>query len=314
MKKLYAYEVNETIDTTVLIKQADIRTAKNGNPFIAFTFQDRSGAMDGKYWSATPEEIERYQTGRVVHLIGRREIFNSQPQVRIEKLFVLEDTDPNNDPSLYMESAPMTKDEMSDALQYYLFKITDGAINRIVRNILNQTTSDFFTFPAAKRHHHAFSGGLGFHTISILKIAEHLIEQYDQLNPSLLYAGAILHDIGKTIELSGAVGTEYTLAGNLLGHIVIVDEMIATACQELDIDQANESVILLKHMILSHHGKLEYGSPVRPQIMEAEVLHQLDMLDATMNMLQSALDKTPAGEYSPRIFGLDNRAFYKPLK
>lgn len=313
MAKLYEVQVNETIDTNVLIKQADVRTAKNGKPYIAFTFQDRSGAMDGKYWSATEEEIRRFSSGRVVHLLGKREIYNQKAQVRIEQVHLLKAEDPANQPALYMDEPPMSYEEMAEEVQNVLFKITDSTINRIVRHILKEYGNKFLTYPAAKRHHHAFTGGLGFHTLSILRLAEHMVEQYPRLDASLLFAGALLHDMGKTVELSGPIGTEYTVQGNLMGHIVIMEDAITRACQDLGIDASTERVILLKHMVLSHHGQLEYGSPVRPQLFEAEVLHQLDNLDATCNMIQTALEKTPAGAYSDRVPGLDNRAFYQPL-
>ncbi|RLK63675.1 HD domain-containing protein [Atopobacter sp. AH10] len=314
MAKLYEVDVNAEINTKVLIKQADVRTAKNGNPYIAFTFQDRSGAMEGKYWSATEEEINRFQSGRVVHLIGKREVYNQKAQVRIEQLWVLKEGDPDGNPALYMDEPPMSYQEMTEEVQSFLFKITDSTINRIVRHILKEYGQAFFTYPAAKRHHHAFTGGLGFHTLSILRLAEHMVKQYPSLDPSLLYGGALLHDMGKTVELSGPIGTEYTIEGNLMGHIVLMEDAITKACQDLSIDQHNERVVLLKHMILSHHGLLEYGSPVRPQLFEAEVLHCLDNLDATCNMIQTALDKTAPASYSDRIFGLDNRAFYKPAE
>src|SRR5699024_4696094 len=100
--------------------------------------------------------------------------------------------------------------------------------------------------------------------------------------------GIIIHDIGKTIELSGAISTEYTLKGKLIGHIVIVDEMIDRACAEIGIDREHEAIILLKHVVLAHHGKLEFGSPVRPQLLEAEIIHQIDNMDATINMISTA--------------------------
>ncbi len=311
MTKLYEYQLDEDMDLNVLVKQADVRTAKNGKPFIAFTFQDKSGAMDGKYWGATDEDITHFQAGRVVHLSGKREVYKGQPQVRINRLVVVKEEEQK--PALYMESAPMTTDDMKSAIQSYLFKITNAPINRIVRHILTEHADTFFSFPAAKKHHHAFPGGLGFHTISILRLADKVAELYPDVDPSLLFGGAILHDIGKTIELTGAIGTEYTVKGNLLGHIVIIDEEITRACLALKISEDSEAVVLLKHMILSHHGLLEYGSPVRPHLLEAEILHELDMIDASINMITTSLAKTPAGHFGERIFGLDGRSFYKPL-
>ena len=288
--------------------------AKNGNPFIAFTFQDQSGQMDGKYWSATSDDIAKYVPGKVVVVNGKREMYNNSPQVKIVSLRLTDASkgEPTS-ASYFVEHAPMTKEEMEEEVNQIMFDITNPYLRRIVHNILKKYQEDFFEFPAAKRHHHAFVGGLSFHTVSMLRLAKAIATQYSQINRSLLYSGVILHDICKTIELTGAIGTEYTLKGNLLGHIVIMDEEITKACEELDIDENQEDVLLLKHLILAHHGKLEYGSPVRPQLLEAEVLHHIDLLDATITMMSNALDKTEPGAFSERVFGLDNRSFYKPI-
>ena len=312
-KKLYEYNVDESFEICLLIKSADVRMAKNGNPFIAFTFQDQSGQMDGKYWSATSDDIAKYVPGKVVVVNGKREMYNNSPQVKIVSLRLTDASkgEPTS-ASYFVEHAPMTKEEMEEEVNQIMFDITNPYLRRIVHNILKKYQETFFEFPAAKRHHHAFVGGLSFHTVSMLRLAKAIATQYTQINRSLLYSGVILHDIGKTMELTGAIGTEYTLKGNLLGHIVIMDEEITKACEELGIDENQEDVLLLKHLILAHHGKLEYGSPVRPQLLEAEVLHHIDLLDATITMMSNALDKTEPGAFSERVFGLDNRSFYKP--
>lgn len=312
-KKLYDYAIDQALDLFVLIKSADVRTAKNGKPFLAFTFQDQSGQMDGKYWSATPEEIERFRSGIIVHLTGKREVFNGSPQVKITSLRPTrpEQGEPS-DLAQFVEHAPLSREEMEAELNQIMFEITNPVMRRIVHKILSQNQQAFFEFPAAKRHHHAFSGGLSFHTLSMLRLAKSIADQYPMVNRSLLFSGALLHDIGKTIELSGAVGTEYTLKGNLMGHIVLMDEEISKACEELAIDQDQEDVILLKHLVLAHHGKLEYGSPVRPLLLEAEILHHIDLMDASITMIATALQKTETGHFTERIFGLDNRSFYKP--
>ena len=313
-KELYEYNVDESFEICLLIKSADVRMAKNGNPFIAFTFQDQSGQMDGKYWSATSDDIAKYVPGKVVVVNGKREMYNNSPQVKIVSLRLTDASkgEPTS-ASRFVEHAPMTKEEMEEEVNQIMFDLTNPYLRRIVHNILKKYQEDFFEFPAAKRHHHAFVGGLSFHTVSMLRLAKAIATQYTQINRSLLYSGVILHDIGKTMELTGAIGTEYTLKGNLLGHIVIMDEEITKACEELDIDENQEDVLLLKHLILAHHGKLEYGSPVRPQLLEAEVLHHIDLLDATITMMSNALDKTEPGAFSERVFGLDNRSFYKPI-
>ncbi|GEQ61198.1 3'-5' exoribonuclease YhaM family protein [Vagococcus lutrae] len=311
MKKLRELVVDETFEMFVLIKQADVRVAKNGKKFIAFTFQDASGSIDGKFWDASEEEIKRFEAGKVVLLGGKREMYQNMPQIKILQMRLATETEPHH-PSLYMEKAPVSREEMEEEINQTIFEITNPTWNRIVRYIMKQYAQSFFEHPAAKRHHHAYAGGLAFHTVSMLRVGKALAKQYPEINGPLLYAGILLHDIGKTVELSGPVSTEYTLVGNLVGHLVIMDEEITKACLALKIDEYSEDVIVLKHMVLAHHGKLEYGSPVRPQIMEAEILHQIDNLDASIQMMLGALKSIEPGERTERIFGLDNRSFYLP--
>lgn len=308
-KKLYDYQVNEEVKLFLLIKSADVRVAKNGKKFIAYTFQDSSGSMDGKYWDATDDIIENYQAGDLIRFHGKRELYNNAPQLRIYSMRPLEPGDPEN-LDYYMKKSPVKVEDMQDEINEALLDITQPNIHRVVRYLLNKYQKDFFQFPAAKTLHHAFPGGLAYHTVSMLRIARTIVDQYEKINSSLLYAGVILHDLGKVMELTGPVSTEYTLKGNLLGHIVILDEEISKACLELGIDEDKEEIVLLKHMILSHHGQLEYGSPVRPRILEAEVLHMIDNLDASITMISDTAQKTDPGQFSERLFGLDNRSFY----
>lgn len=308
---LYDYKDGDEFNIFVLLKVADVRIARNGNPFLAFNFQDRSGTMDGMYWSATDEEIETFKAGRVVFLRGERDTYQGKPQVKIKHIRLAQQGEPT-DPSLYVERIEMKREDIQEELNIALMKIIDPKIARIVRKILNEVNEDFFTFPAAKRNHHALAGGLSFHTISMVRIATGVLSVYPQLNSSLLIGGIILHDIGKTVELNGPISTEYTLKGKLLGHIVIMDEWIDRVSRELGIDPEAESVLLLKHVILAHHGKLEFGSPVVPQLLEAEIIHHIDNMDATINMVTNVLSKTEPGMFSEAIYPLDRRQVYKP--
>ncbi|MDN6258045.1 MAG: OB-fold nucleic acid binding domain-containing protein, partial [Tetragenococcus halophilus] len=308
MKKIRDLVVDEDFQGFVLIKNADVRTAKNGKTFIAFTFQDTSGSIDGKFWDASSEEIQRFEVGRVVHLTGKREVYQGNPQVRIYKLRLTNPEEPN-DPNLFMERAPVKKETMEEEINQVLFEITNPHWNRIVRFLLNKYKKEFFEYPAAKKNHHAFVGGLAYHTTTMLHLGKSLVKEYPQLDGALLFSGIILHDLGKVIELSGAMSTEYTVVGNLVGHLVLVNEEITKACLALKIDESAEDIVVLRHMVLAHHGQLDYGSPVRPRIMEAEILHQIDNIDASMQMLTNAISKTEAGDYTERIFGMDNRSF-----
>lgn len=311
MTKIRELVLDQEFTGFYLIKNADVRLAKNGKKFIAFTFQDTSGTIDGKFWDASEEEIQRFAAGKVVALQGKREVYNGNPQVKIMHLRLTKIDEPV-EPTLYMERAPLKKEAMEEEINKTLFEITNPNWNRIVRFLLNKYQKEFFDFPAAKRNHHAFASGLAYHTVSMLRLGKAIVAEYPELNSSLLYAGIILHDLGKVLELSGPMSTEYTLAGNLVGHLVLVDEEIVKACIALKFDENKEDIVVLRHMVLSHHGLLEYGSPVRPRIMEAEILHQIDNLDASMQMMLTSIRQTTPGEYSDRIFGMDNRSFYVP--
>ncbi|MDT2755792.1 HD domain-containing protein [Enterococcus asini] len=311
MTKIRELVLDQEFQGFYLIKNADVRLAKNGKKFIAFTFQDTSGTVDGKFWDASEEEITRFAPGKVVALQGKREVYNGNPQVKILHLRLTKVDEPG-EPTLYMERAPLKKEAMEEEINKTLFEITNPNWNRIVRFLLNKYQKEFFDFPAAKRNHHTFASGLAYHTVSMLRLGKAIVKEYPELDSSLLYAGIIIHDLGKVLELSGPMSTEYTLAGNLVGHLVLVDEEIIKACVALKFDENKEDILVLRHMVLSHHGLLEYGSPVRPRIMEAEILHQIDNIDASMQMMLTSIRQTTPGEYSDRIFGMDNRSFYVP--
>lgn len=309
-KGIADYQDGEHVDQNVLIKGADVRTAKNGKPFIALVFSDPSGQITAKLWAASEKDIAQFKTGAVVHLKGLREIYQTKPQIRIDKLTLVDDATVK--PEDFVPQAPLSRSELTSEIDRFVLEITQAKWNRIVRYLLQENLEAFYTYPAAKTNHHAYEGGLAFHTVSMLHLAEMLCKQYQAINPALLYAGVILHDLGKTIELSGAQTTNYTLSGNLLGHIVLIDEGIVRACSQLKFDLKDEAIVLLRHVVLAHHGQLDYGSPVIPKLLEAEVLHQIDEMDASITMISDALGHTPEGEYTSRIFAMDQRQFYKP--
>lgn len=310
-KKLYEYKMDEVVELFLLIKSTAERKTKTGNPFLTITFQDTSGEMTGNRWGVTEEELEMFKPGTVVHVKGKREEYNGQPQLRIDKIRLAEDGEPHK-PELYVKRAPFNRETMIEKFNEVIFEITNPNMNRIVRFLLNKYNKEYFHSPAAKSNHHAFQGGLAYHTISMVEIAKAVVNYYPHINRSLLYAGLILHDLGKVIELSGPTATEYTLEGQLIGHIVLVDQEITDACEELKIATDSEDVLMLRHVILAHHGELEYGSPVRPQVKEAEIIHYLDQLDAKINMMEDALEKTSPGDFTGKVWALENRRFYKP--
>lgn len=302
---------DEFFEGFYLIKSAEVRQTRAGKDYIAFTFQDDSGEIEGKLWDAQPHNVAEYTAGKVVHMQGRREVYNNTPQVNQLVLRLPRAGEPN-DPADFKEKPPVDPKDLRDYLAQMIFKIENPIWQRVVRALYSKYDKEFYSYPAAKTNHHAFESGLAFHTATMVRLADAIGDIYPQLNKSLLFAGIMLHDLAKVIELSGPDDTEYTVRGNLIGHIALIDEEITKVLLELKIDDSKEDVIVLRHVILSHHGLLEYGSPVRPRIMEAEIIHIIDNLDAEMMMMTGALAKVGEGEMTSRIFAMDNRSFYKP--
>ena len=309
--KINQMKKDELFEGFYLIKSAEVRQTRAGKNYLAFTFQDDTGVIEGKLWDAQPHNVEEFTAGKVVHMQGRREVYNNTPQVNQLTLRLPKAGEPN-DPADFKEKPPVDQKEIRDYLSQMIFKIGNSVWQRVVRSLYSKYDKKFYSYPAAKTNHHAFESGLAFHTATMVKLADAIGDIYPQLNKSLLFAGIMLHDLAKVIELSGPENTEYTVRGNLIGHIALIDEELTKTLMELKIDDSKEEVIVLRHVLLSHHGLLEYGSPVRPKIMEAEILHMIDNLDAEMMMMTAALGLVDPGEMSNKIFALEGRSFYKP--
>ena len=209
----------------------------------------------------------------------------------------------------YVKASELSENQLKFEIMKYVSDIQDTTIAKLVREMLKQREEKFFVYPAAQKNHHDFVGGLATHVLGMLKLADTLAASYPLLNRDLLIGGVILHDLGKLDELSGAIVTEYTMEGKLLGHISLMQAEISDTAKRLGLE--GENVTLLRHMVLSHHGVYEYGSPVLPMIPEAEMLYLIDNIDARMSTLKKALEPIEPGNFTPRIFALENRAFYK---
>jgi len=310
MKKgIVYYEAGEQIEQYLYIKSVTKGLASNGKPFLTLLLQDKSGEMEAKLWDIGEEEERLYTPQTVVKVAGDIHNYRGKLQIRIRKIRPLSDGEKVPMEEL-MERAPLSVEEMVEKITQYIFDIKNPNIQRITRYLYKKFEKPFLDYPAATKNHHEYSSGLAYHVVTMLDAAKALSVVYPVLNCDLLYGGIILHDLGKVIELSGPLNPKYTNEGILLGHITIMANEIEKAAEELQIE--GEEVLLLKHMVLSHHGKAEWGSPKPPMILEAEVLHLIDNLDAKINMLVRALERTKPGEFTERIFALDNRSFYKP--
>lgn len=301
--------VGETIDEFLLIKQSVKGVTTTGNPFMSLVLQDKSGDIEAKLWDTKDEHEKLFAAETIVRVGGEIHNYRGKNQLRIKSI---RPAKPEENQSIgdLLPASEKSTEQLFEEIMQYLFEMENPQIQRITRHILKKHQQSVLTFPAATRNHHDYVSGLADHVVSMLRLGKALLGIYSTLNKDLLYAGIILHDIGKVFELSGPIATTYTVEGNLLGHISIMVTEISKTAEELEIE--GEEVMLLQHMVLSHHGKEEWGSPKRPMIKEAEMLHYIDNIDAKMMMLDRALEKTKPGEFSERLFPLENRSFYKP--
>lgn len=308
MKKLInEFEDGDRLTITVMLASVNRGVTAKGAPYLSLSLQDKSGTIDAKYWNVSESDLDLFQAGMLVEVYGDVLSHNKMLQFRVQTMKV------NDDKALdirdYVKSSPLTTAQLRERIVKKIDSMQNQKIQAIIKALLDEYKDDFYAYPAATKNHHEFVGGLATHVVSMLDLAESITQSYPLLNRDLLMAGVIVHDLGKLMELSGPIVTEYTMEGKLLGHISIMQAKLSNVAQELQID--GEEVILLRHMILSHHGVYEYGSPVLPMIPEAEALYLIDNMDARMNNIEKNLQMIKKGEFTQRIFSLENRSFYK---
>ncbi len=211
--------------------------------------------------------------------------------------------------SFYYVYAPIPMLDIKSGIEAFLNQIKNPVIKAITDVIYHENERSFYMHPAATKFHHAYVGGLSYHTLTMLKLVDPLVDIYPYLNRDLLYAGVILHDVSKIDEISGVDG-EYTKEGLLIGHLVMQTVDIDRVARSLGYEETEEA-LLLKHMIVSHHGQLNFGSPKKPQIGEALLLWFIDTIDSKFTVLGETLSETPDGAFTQMISVLDKMKFYK---
>ena len=307
-KQVKDFNEGERVDTDLLISSLQRGTTNSGSPYLTLVLQDSSKAIDAKLWDVKPELEKQLEVGKVYEFELEVIKYKNNLQAKVLKVLPLPQADIKMED--YVFRSPVSKDSLRSAFQEGISMIDNENIARIVSDALNYYANDVYEYPAAARIHHNFIGGLATHTAGMLKVALALCNIYPSVNRDYLIAGVLLHDLGKIEELSSPVVTEYTTAGKLLGHISIMDARLLQIGKDLGLEDSEE-LLLLRHMILSHHGQYEYGSPVRPETLEAELLNLIDNIDARVNTIDKALAETKEGEFTQKIFALDNRVFYK---
>ena len=297
-----------------ILQSVSLRTTVSGKPFLSASAADKTGTIQVVYWDYNGS-ITAADDGKIVYLAGQISEYKGALQITLDQLRRSRPEDPV-DISTLVPVAPIDPEKTYDGILQITDTIEDEDYRKICREFLQRHGEKFRTIPAAKTIHHSFLHGLLMHTGYMLRTADYLAGLYPEvINRSLLLTGTLLHDFSKREEFTfsqlGLVA-DYSVKGQLLGHLVMVAEEAAEIGKELNIPE--EKIVLLQHLLLSHHGKPEFGAAVVPMCAESELLSMIDNLDSRMEIYRETLEQTPLGEFSGRVFALDNNRIYHHYK
>ena len=311
---------NMIIETEVLVKSLEIKQTKNNDNYLQLQLQDQTGTIKAMIWNINANyKAQKIESGTTLHIDkGTVSVYNDITSLIINEF----DIDETIDIDTLIPAAPLSAKDLESRIYQIIDLIDSEAIYSITRRLMNNHKEKFFTQPAATNMHHEFKGGLAFHTFTMLQAANFYLKIYPFLNKDLMYAGIILHDLGKVIEINDYIDTSKTFKGELLGHINIINDLISQLLVMPDPYADNEIfnntisnedkdlVTELKHIVLSHHGELEWGSNVTPRTAEAQIIHYIDQIDAKMMMFQKAFNQIDEG-FTSKVFGIHNNRLYK---
>jgi 3'-5' exoribonuclease len=292
MKSPYLSELkpNQVFTTTFLVHVKDVRQKKSGEPYLSLLLGDRTGEVDAKMWDNVIEVVDTFERDDFVKVKGVLQVFQNRLQMSVHKMARVLDAD--------VDFADFFPASSRDPMEMFaeLRGIAAGIGNAHLRALLEAFLNDeslarrYRTAPAAKQVHHAYLGGLIEHVLSVCRLCHLIAPHYPNLDLDLLLTGAILHDVGKVAELTYDRSFGYSSEGQLLGHIVIGLRFVQEKLRELP-DFPPKLRVLVEHLIVSHHGELEFGSPKVPLFPEALLLHHLDNLDSKMECMRALAEK-----------------------
>lgn len=293
--------IGELVDSTFIVSQKQVKKKKNGEDYCTATFQDRSGTVEGVLWTEVYLATKDFSEGDLVKVKGVLKEYRGAKQLIVDELARVQ-VDEETDLSDYIKSTRKDIEGMFSEVLEFIQSLENKHLKQLLRLFMSnkEFVNGYKTSTAAVRYHHAFQGGLLEHSLNVTKICDRMTDIYDNLNRDLLIAGAILHDVGKIKEYSSGVNLKMTNTGRLLGHITIGYGWVMEKIKEIKGFPSDLSDRLL-HIILSHHGHLEYGSPKRPKIMEAFIVYHSDHLDGDIGgfniILENTSDENDWSEY-----------------
>jgi 3'-5' exoribonuclease len=271
-----------------------MKEKKDGSSFAILEFTDKSGSIEAIAWDPAVDSVQKTKTDDIVFVIGTVSEYNDRPQITVQSLKCVDNKDVS--PEDFIPASSQDIDKVRTEIRVYLKRVKTPCLKELLDKFFNDPEFDkmFYIAPAAKRIHHAYLGGLAVHTLSMLKLAMHIQSIYPFLDLDLLIAGCSLHDVGKIHEYSFAKKIDMSTQGRLLGHIVIGHDMISERIRSIK-NFPRDIRDKLLHMIISHHGRLEWGSPRVPMFAEALVLHHIDNLDSKVAIFQQELERNEHG-------------------
>lgn len=293
-----------------IVKQCDKKTTSKGNDYLDFKLADKSGEINAKLWDYSPLMHGEFPLDSLVKVRGEISKFAGSDQLKISKIRLTTDADEVNIED-FVQTADYSGEYMYKKVIEKVNAFSDEDLKKLVLHMYEERKDIILAWPAAYKLHHALRSGLLMHTLSIVKLCEGVCEVYPFVNKDLLLTGAILHDIAKTTEYDvGATGiaSGYTVEGNLIGHLVKGAMLVDEAAVKLGIPR--EKAMLVEHMLISHHGEPEFGAAVRPMFLEAELLSELDLMDARVYQISHAIENVEPKEFSSRLWALNDRRIY----
>lgn len=311
----YINKENGTVEGFCMVRSVLVKKNVKGADYLDLMLADAGGEINAKLWDYSTDTHGLYTVGDIIKVRGTVNIWKDVEQFKIDRIRHKTESD-NVDLSTIIGGAPVDGDETFRGIYEFAGTLSDPDIVMLVQYLLRSHKEAIAAYPAALKLHHAVRCGLMFHTGTMLEVARKIVEVYKpiypELSPDLVYCGVILHDIAKTEELNvGELGvaTSYSTRGQLMGHINMGVSMVEQAAAELQIPEPLTT--LISHILLSHHGQPDYGSPKFPMFPEAEIVSEIDMLDARMYEMYDALSGVKVGEFTERQWSMDNRLLYR---
>ncbi len=299
MKTLFISDIQDgaLVDDQFMVKQCSQAETKAGKTYLNVTLMDQSGDIGCKIWDQAERFLPECREGAVVRVQAKCQSYRSNLQLNISAVQPLDQS--SVDMSLFVPSTENDVEQMATEFIMLIKSVKDPFIRKLLLKFFNN--EEFFDLfkraPAAKAMHHAYLGGLLEHTLGVARLADHVATLYPDVDRSLLLAGAILHDIGKVKEFSFDSHTfDYSDTGRLMGHMVLGVEMVQEHVRSIK-DFPEELTVRIKHLILSHHGRYEFGSPTLPMLMEGFILNFVDDMDAKLNTIAGVSKKATANGY-----------------